>query len=352
MAPMCRFRPRVQQVSLQTEGQESAKSMEEICVILPFVPSHGVGSRVDLLAFASTGAMAQPFYGGPGGPGGPTPGYMGGMGGPQGMPGGPPTQTYMQGPGMGPGPSMGPGPGMAPCGPAMGCGPMGGPGMGPGGMPPMQPGMGQGMPGGCPSGPPQYTQGCGGAGFAMPGMQGPTIETFVEVSPEIQPAFRREQDGTYSMQVPRIRVRLTTNCSPPPPAEPGLAPFKPYEEFWVDMPEVSWVVFNPWAGTPPGGTISAQAKKRGAVLEVSPQVTLNAKLKANSPYGTLVVEDYQVDGRTGMQQKVGETPLTYQLKVEGALSVNKGAGNMGSNRLEVDLSFYFTASMSTKGSAA
>lgn len=326
-------------------------------------------SRVDLLAFASTGAMAQPFYGGKGGPGGPPPGYMAGMGAPQGMPGGPPTQTYMQGPGMGPG--MGPGgcsvgpagPGMAPCGPSMGCGGpgmcgpgMGGPGMGPGGMPPVQPGMGQGMPGGCPPGPPPYTQGCGGAGmaqtgFAMPGMQGPTIDTFVEVSPEIQPVFRREQDGTYSLQVPRIRVRLTTNCSPPPPAEPGLAPFKPYEEFWVDMPELSWVVFNPWAGTPPGGIISAQAKKRGAVLEVSPQVTLNAKLKANSPYGTLVVEDYQVDGRTGMQQKVGETPLTYQLKVEGALSVNKGAGNMGSNRLDVDLSFYFTASMSTKGSA-
>ena len=55
--------------------------------------------------------------------------------------------------------------------------------------------------------------------------------------------------------------------------------------------------------------------------------------QANSPYGTLVVEDYQVphsvhahiilhcsglsievDGATGMQQKVGETPLTYQLK--------------------------------------
>eukprot|EP00434_Breviolum_minutum_P022277 symbB.v1.2.019660.t1/scaffold1619.1/size109254/4 len=189
-------------------------------------------------------------------------------------------------------------------------------------------------------------------GCAMPGMQGPTIDTFVEVSPEIQPAFRREQDGTFSMQVPRIRVRLMTSCTPPPPVEPGLAPFKPYEEFWVDMPELSWVVFNPWTGTPPGGTISAQTKKRGAVLEVSPQVTLNAKLKANSPYGTLVVEDYQVDVATGMQQKVGETPLTYQLKVEGALSVNKGVGNRGSNRLEVDLSFFFTASMSTKGSAA
>eukprot|EP00913_Durusdinium_trenchii_P024653 g23142.t1 len=94
------------------------------------------------------------------------------------------------------------------------------------------------------------------------------------------------------------------------------------------MPEVSWVVFNPWAGTPPGGTVAAQTRKRGAVLEVSPQVTLNAKLKANSPYGTLVVEDFQAR--------------------EAADCVNKGAGNCGSNRLEVDLAFYFTASMSTR----
>lgn len=46
--------------------------------------------------------------------------------------------------------------------------------------------------------------------------------------------------------------------------------------------------------------------------------------QANSPFGTLVVEDYQAGSfrphiietkvTGGMQQKVGETPLTYQLK--------------------------------------
>ena len=33
------------------------------------------------------------------------------------------------------------------------------------------------------------------------------------------------------------------------------------------MPEVSWVVFNPWTNSPPGGSITASMRKRGAVLE-------------------------------------------------------------------------------------
>ncbi|CAJ1342160.1 unnamed protein product [Effrenium voratum] len=319
-----------------------------------------------------------PGYGpGYGGPGGCCPAGPGGPGGPGG--------AGSCGPGWGGGPGCGPGCGPGGCGPG-GCGPggcgpggcgPGGPGWGGGGPsgpsgPGCGPGCGSGWggPGGCGGPPGNMSQGMGGMGGmggpmqggpggppaftqqqawgAAPAAQGfgapgPTIDTFVEVSPEVQPVFRREQ--AFSLQVPRIRVRLTTNCSPPPPMEPGLAPFKPYEEFWVDMPELSWVIFNPWSGTPPGGVINAQTRKRGAVLEVSPSVTLNAKLKANSPYGTLVVEDYQV-GAMG-QQKVGETPLNYQLKVEGSLAVNKGFGNNGANRLEVDLAFYFTASMST-----
>ena len=96
----------------------------------------------------------------------------------QGMPGGPPTQTYMQAKkrkccvvstavssehgavavltkfcqGPGPMPGMGPG-GMGPGG--MGPGGMGPGGMGPGGM---GPGPSMGMPGGCPPGAPQYSQ--------------------------------------------------------------------------------------------------------------------------------------------------------------------------------------------------
>eukprot|EP00931_Biecheleriopsis_adriatica_P041573 TRINITY_DN23752_c0_g1_i1.p1 TRINITY_DN23752_c0_g1~~TRINITY_DN23752_c0_g1_i1.p1 ORF type:complete len:254 (+),score=47.78 TRINITY_DN23752_c0_g1_i1:60-821(+) len=211
-------------------------------------------------------------------------------------------------------------------------------------------------------GPPQFSQ----AGYGVPGAQpgpcvaaqpgvvftysgaapaGPAIEVFVEVAPEVTPTFHREQDGTFAFGVPPIRVRLTTSCSPMPFAEPGLSPFKPYEEFMLEMPELSRVIFNPWAGMPPGGTATAHAKKRGAILEVSPSTTLDAKLKANSPFGTLVLEDVQVSSDMAVQQKIGETMLNYQLKVEGALSVNKGGGNLGSNRLEVDLAFHFSASL-------
>mmetsp|Transcript_46960 Transcript_46960/g.87797 ORF Transcript_46960/g.87797 Transcript_46960/m.87797 type:complete len:312 (+) Transcript_46960:85-1020(+) len=308
--------------------------------------------------------MAQPpgYYGGPcfgnAMPPGPCQG-MPRMGGPppmQGMPGGCPP---MQGMGC-PAPMHGmPGPG---CPPRMQGMPGGPPpthtqGMPFGGCTPPMQGMPPGpLPGGMPPGPcgGWQAQGWGAAmpppsaeGFAASAAPGPAIETFVEVSPEVEPAFRKEQDGTFTMQVPRIRVRLSTTCTPPPTPEPGLAPFKPYEEFFVDMPELAWVVFNPWTGTPPGGTISAQTRKRGAVLEVSPQTTMHGKLKANSPYGTLAVEDKQVVAATGMAQTVQEALLNYSLKVEGTLSVNKGGGNCGSNRLEVDLAFFFTASVTS-----
>lgn len=175
-------------------------------------------------------------------------------------------------------------------------------------------------------------------GFAPAG--GEVCDVFVEVSPEIQPGFNRGPNGTFIMDLPPIRVKLSTNCTPPPPGDPGLSPFKPYEEFYVQFPEVTRVVFDPATGMPPNATAMAHTRKRGAVLEVPPRVTLNAQIKANSPYGSLVLEDLQVTGN--YKQKIGETTLNYRLQVEGQLSVNQGGGNNGSNRLEVDLSFSFS----------
>lgn len=177
----------------------------------------------------------------------------------------------------------------------------------------------------------------------------PPIDVFVEASPEIQPTVSREQDGTLALRVPPLRVALSTSCMPALPQVPGLQPFKPYEEFWIEMPEVSHVVFAPWLGLPPGGAITAQARKRGAVLEAPGHLSLNASLKANSPFGTLLIQDVQVSHAMGTQQKIGETAINYQLKVEGALSVAKGTGNCGSDRLQVDLAFQFTASMAAPG---
>lgn len=151
------------------------------------------------------------------------------------------------------------------------------------------------------------------------------------------------------MDVPPIMVRLSTNCTPAPPLEPGLSPFKPFEEFMVTLPNVQRVIFDGTTGMPISGSGMSQTTKRGAVLEVPPRVTLNAQIKTNSPYGSLVLEDFMMTN--GYKQKIGETALNYRLEVQGQLSVNKGGGNRGANRLEVDLSFSFTCSLG-RGPAA
>jgi len=165
------------------------------------------------------------------------------------------------------------------------------------------------------------------------------MEIFVEATPEIQPNFQRGANGTFEMHVTGVRVKLATSCNPSPGSYQGLSPFKPYEEFTVALPEVARVVFDPRANQPPNGRAWCEAHKRGAVLELPPHITMNAKLKTDSPYGSLILEDMSIQG--DYKQKVGETVLNYRLQVDGQLAVGHGSGNMGANRLEVELHFCF-----------
>merc|ERR1719201_2194819 len=105
------------------------------------------------------------------------------------------------------------------------------------------------------------------------------MDIFVEATPELQPNFQRGPNGTFEMLVPAIRVKLSTSCNPPPVHYPGLSPFKPFEEFNVRLPEVERVVFDARANTPPNGRCWTNAQKRGAVIELPPHITMNAKLK-------------------------------------------------------------------------
>jgi len=166
----------------------------------------------------------------------------------------------------------------------------------------------------------------------------------VNVTPEVQPTFDRGPNGTFLVGLPPIKVMLQTTCTPPPPNTPGLEPFKPFEEFYVTLPEVQRVVFDPYNRTPPNATATARTHKRGAVIELPPSIGCNAQLKADSPYGTLCLEDYQVVG--DYKQKVGETVLNYKLQVDAQLAMDNGAGNMGANRLRIDLDFFYTATLS------
>jgi hypothetical protein len=105
------------------------------------------------------------------------------------------------------------------------------------------------------------------------------------------------------------------------------------------LPEVQHVIFDPRANTPPNGRCWTQAYKQGAVLEVPPQITMNAKLKTDSPFGSLILEDISMQGHH--RSKVGETVLNYRLQVDGHLSVGQGTGSCGANRLQVELNFVF-----------
>lgn len=171
---------------------------------------------------------------------------------------------------------------------------------------------------------------------------GQESDVFVEVTPELQPNFGRGPNDTFIMQLPPILVRITTHCQPPPPSVPGLAAYKPADQFTMQIPELQHVVFDPRSRSPPDGSVCVRTVKRGAVLEVPPSVGLNAQLKANSPHGTMVLEDIQVMGGT-MKQKVGENSLHYKLQVEGQLTMAERAGNNGANRLQVELVFTFVA---------
>mmetsp|Transcript_3500 Transcript_3500/g.9743 ORF Transcript_3500/g.9743 Transcript_3500/m.9743 type:complete len:228 (+) Transcript_3500:41-724(+) len=174
-----------------------------------------------------------------------------------------------------------------------------------------------------------------------------TSDVFVEVMPQVAPNFNRGPNGTFVMDLPPIAVRLQTSCTPGLPQVPGLVPFKPCEEFYVLLPELQRVIFDPNTGNPPGGMVQTQVQKSGAVLEAPPNVTLNAQCKANSPFGSLILEDIQTCN--GHSQKIGETSLDYRLQVDAHMNMNHGAGNMGSNRLEVLFCFTFQAQVRLGG---
>merc|ERR1719277_1457419 len=186
----------------------------------------------------------------------------------------------------------------------------------------------------------------GGCNWGQGTAQAVPMTVHVEVEPEVQPSFQKGQyENTFYMEVPNVIARIKTSCQPQPPLDPGMSPFKPYEEFQVQLPEVCRVTFDPRQNYPPDGRIWTQVSKRGAVMEFPTTCSVDAKLKTNSPYGSLILEDIAQNTMTGMKQKISDNVLNWRLQVSGQLSVTKGSGNMGANRLEVELTFLFDCYM-------
>jgi hypothetical protein len=160
------------------------------------------------------------------------------------------------------------------------------------------------------------------------------MEIFVDVTPEIHPSFHRGVNPTFEMYVPGVKVKLAISCNPPPKQYPDLVGFRPCEEFHVVLPEVQRVIFDPRTNTPPNGRLWCQTHKCGAVLELPPHVTMNSRIQTHSPFGSRVVED-----------PGGGAVLNFRLQVDGEMAVCQNCGNMGANRLEVDLRFVFDCYM-------
>eukprot|EP00927_Polykrikos_kofoidii_P075119 TRINITY_DN71183_c0_g1_i1.p1 TRINITY_DN71183_c0_g1~~TRINITY_DN71183_c0_g1_i1.p1 ORF type:complete len:272 (+),score=19.60 TRINITY_DN71183_c0_g1_i1:82-897(+) len=195
---------------------------------------------------------------------------------------------------------------------------------------------------GCWNGPLDPCGGCAGGGrtYSPRGDFSQSCNVYVECIPEVYPKFYRGPGETFVLEVDSVLVKLSTTSDPEPRLDPGMVPFKPYEQFRIELPEVSRVIFDPNRDIPRDGRIWTQVRKRGAVMEVPPSTTLDGRVKTNSPYGSLII-----DNVSGYSFPVGEDVLNWRLQVTGQMSEAKGAGHMGAKKLEVDFVFLFDCYM-------
>merc|ERR1712139_668685 len=84
-----------------------------------------------------------------------------------------------------------------------------------------------------------------------------------------------------------------TTCTPAPPPIAGAPALTPFEEIPISMPEIRRVVFDPQMNMPRDGRLSCTAKTIGTVMQFLPTYSMDAKLKTNSPFGTLTLRNTQ-----------------------------------------------------------
>merc|ERR1712187_613275 len=158
------------------------------------------------------------------------------------------------------------------------------------------------------------------------------LEACIDVMPSIQPSFERGPNGTFVMEIPNICLKFATTCTPPPPLIAGAPAFKPSEDVPISMPEISHLVFDPQANLPRDGRLRCTARMNGNIMLFRPTDSVDAKLKTNSPHGSLALKDV----KTG-----SEAILNWKLQVEGTLSVLRNAGVAGSQRRDGELYLTF-----------
>lgn len=182
-----------------------------------------------------------------------------------------------------------------------------------------------------------------GAGAGLRPRKVPDYDVVVEVSPRMQPSFRRGPENTFVFELGLLKVLVSAFCKhgQPQDREVGDPDISSENEIVLNMPEVQQVVFDPANEQPPEGTASGSVTTRGTILQLPQAHSLAAKIKLRSLSGSLVLEDQRVSN-TGQRQKVGENTLHYKLQVDGHLPISKEGADEGMHCLGVSLQLGFT----------
>jgi hypothetical protein len=176
----------------------------------------------------------------------------------------------------------------------------------------------------------------------------PQQETYnvnVEAMCEAKPNFQRLGDGAFLMQLSGIDVHMKATCDPYPSTG---AFFRPQTEFFEICPELQHVVFEPLAQTPGELSRVGRTRKCITILEVPAESDLNAKIRTNSPTGSITLEDVRHIG--SCRDIVSAMTLNYDLRANGQILISTHA-SAHVLRVEFDFEFRCWLTGSMKGCA-
>lgn len=162
-----------------------------------------------------------------------------------------------------------------------------------------------------------------------------SFDACIQTQCDAKPTFRRGVGGTFIMELAGVFVKMTTTCDPHPSFS-GAVFFRPVEDFFVELPEVRQVVFDPCEEIPHRLSMTAGACKCVTLLEVPDHDDLKATIRTNTPSGSLVLEDVSYIGNS--REVVAEVALNFDLKANSKISIIKDSGI---HRLNVEFDFQF-----------
>jgi len=161
-------------------------------------------------------------------------------------------------------------------------------------------------------------------------------KVIVSVTGELQPSFNYGEDDIMVMEFSGINLKLETAVEPAMPSR--AKPYDAEQELFITIPEVSKIVFDPAACTPPGGRIQALARENLKVLDIPPSIDAKVQSRTMAPWGyhTLRLGDL-------------ETRLEYEVQITVKFSLLEE--DDGGHELTAGVEVQFTGWLTGHGSA-